>query len=318
MKRLSAFILLLTIFTGLAGCGTGEPETADTLTEDTRQTLMWDMILSATDLDPDQPGEGAYIFDSQKYFYLGTFQGYDAVYAEGAPLAVWDVNVGQEHFFGPSLSTILLLQGTSAIDFWEAYRDDRIDEDTLFSLAKRLYLLQRARFGPDRLAEAYGDFAERYAAEDPADQTYVQALDDEKRQSLMRGIICYNAKTAHGWDINNPGEGDLIFRYDEERKTGYWYMGTYSGYAVVYTRINANEPWAEQVGEELFSDVQPFAVNLYHNGQSFTLEEALQKELITDADLMALAKRVYHFLLNHTDDPARIKELYGEFAARYE
>ena len=318
MKRLSAFILLLAIFTGLAGCDAVEPETADTLTEDTRQTLMWDMILSATDLDLDKPGEGAYIFDSGMYFYLGTFQGYDAVFAEGTMFAVWNCDIGQEHFYSPSLSSILLLQGTSVIDFQEAYRENKIDEDTLFSLAKRLYLLQQTRVSPDMLAEFYGDFEERYAAEDPADQTYVQALDDEKRQYLMRGILCYNAKSSYGWDINDPGEGDLIFRYDEERKTGYWYMGTYSGYAVVYTRINANEPWAEQVGEELFSDVQPFAVNLYHNGQSFALEEALQKNLITDADLLALAKRVYHFLLEHTDDPARIKELYGDFTARYE
>ena len=72
------------------------------------------------------------------------------------------------------------------------------------------------------------------------------------------------------------------------------------------------------VGAELFRCANFFEIILYRDLEGVGIADAYEQGWISVEDLFTLAKRFYQFQLENAEDPDAVRQLYGDYAARYE
>ena len=99
---------------------------------------------------------------------------------------------------------------------------------------------------------------------------------------------------------------------------GMYYLGTYNGYDII-SQIGLLEPMAYRFGEEFFGWPDTSGtIYTHHNGVFKELGYAYADDgAISDVDLHTIAQKWYDQLCELYGED-RVREFYGEFAARYE
>ena len=298
MKRILCLLLTASFLFCLSGCSSAFTTDSD-LSKELRNELMMAIMMEVTRKNPEKPGEGQKLFADSNTYYLGTYQKYIAVFCKSYQFAIWDETIGEERFCDSTYSGIYLVRGTEYIELRNAYREGKISDKNLFRLAASYYRFK-------------GLEIERYAGVEPSEN---EILSEENRKDIAYQVLYAYAKQIYEMDINAPGKGAQIFA-----DCPYYYMGTYqNGHAVFYDQDYQKELVLYPVGEEFFSGLHEwFNIYLYQGDTKKELSEVYEENLLTDEELFALAKRFYQFRLEHAEDPDAVRQLYGDYAARYE
>ena len=319
MKRILCLFFAVTLIFALVGCAFREP-TAPTeshycgsMTEEIRRDVMLSVLYDLPGAGVPLEGDGTQVFDSgpeRKWYYIGTVQGYIVLLFKGNGIEHMRDYLGQEIFLHNDSANLYLYKNHTMYLLEAEFFTGRLTSKKLFyKLAACLYQYQVAN-GREELYERWGyvDYADRYREALPSNTV---PLTIQEKWNILYALGKY-----YGCDMERPGEGNQLFA-----DKPLYYLGEYNGWYVTFYMDESLYPEMLQVGQEVFwcsydslklrstdEDATPHAVYLKY----------LPDEAIGDEELFALAKRFYQFRLEHAEDPDAVRQLYGDYATRYE
>ena len=284
---------------------TPDPLYADELSEELRLKMMILVIDSQLQMNPFDPGENEWMFaGSGQYRFIGNYAGYAAIFVKGHQMAYWEEHIGNEVFRAGNSSNIYLYRDGKRIALKKAYLEGLINDKQLYRLAARYYRLQVGE---------HGVIDERYRG---VEQSKREKISDAQKEQL-RFEWFYLRSNEFGYDIDSPGEGARIFA-DNDQSVDHYYLGTYNGVHAIFCDYGVSPSKTEIVGKELFTRLTLSYVSLWQGGNTIGLQKGFEKGWISSEDLFTLAKRFYQFQMENAEDPDAVRQLYGDYAARYE
>lgn len=325
MKRIFCIVLAVVLLASLTGCLTAEPATTPSsainsttyygnMTEDIRHDVMLSIVCGLPGVGRPLPGEAALLFEDgspyYSYYYIGTVDEYIVLLFVSNTMFNMQDKFGNEIFLHDGAAALYLYRDHTLYSLEEEYLFHRLtDEILLHKLAACLYQYQAAA-GLASLYENWG-YADRYRDAEPANTT---PLSQAQKTDILYAIGKY-----YGFDAARPGKGNQVF---EDKQT--FYLGAYQGwYAAAYLDDQDSMYKLHSVGSEAFGalgrDIVCFyPVDAYTAPYCLDLRSVYEKGLINETDLFEVAKALYQHHIATSDDPEAIRQLYGEFAARYE
>ena len=312
MMRIRIACILIVVL-ALCACSTSSHIALNTMTEEKRQQLIDDIMIAQTLMDPKRPGEGDCLFADRRLYYMGNYDGYDYVFYDSLQFSDWCDRIGEEFFFDNQYSNIYLIKDGEKIELRQASEDKLISDSGLFQLAKHFYQFQEAHADvPGFFVLGYGEYVFRYASQDSLDCYIAQEVPADRKQAFLYEMLCVEAK-GFGLEWDHPGQNNQIFA-----DAPYYYLGTYVDGDAVLRMESDLQHWEKAIGEESFCCFNFFSISIYRNRVCTSLQTDYESGLITDEDLFTLAKRFYQFQLENAEDPDAVRQLYSDYAARYE
>ncbi len=313
MKQICCSVLAICMLIMLFGCARAIPsESEETayygiLTEDIRRDVMLSVLYDLPGAGVPLEGDGTQVFDGGRFYYVGTVQGYILLMATGNTIYKLQARLGDEIFLHDGSAGLYLYRDHTLYHLETEYATGGLtDKSLLHKLAVCFYQYQQVN-GLAELYARYG-YADRYKEALPSNTV---PLTIREKWNILYALGKY-----YGCDMERPGEGNQLFA-----DKPLYYLGEYNGWYVTSYMDESLYPEMLQVGQEVFwcsydslklrstdEDATPRAVSM----------ENLPDEAIGDEELFALAKRFYQFQLERAEDPEQVRQLYGEYAERYE